>query len=138
VKKRHLFVLDRASRLLRVGLYDLSPGLLGKGNFAIVRLGIHKVTCTKVAVKIVEKGILDPENLKKIYREIKIMQKLYHPSIIRLFQVMETESMIYIVTEYASKGDIFDYLVSLFILIISLLCQDGNFDFFNNSSGLLG
>jgi hypothetical protein len=103
---------DRASRLLRVGLYDLSPGLLGKGNFAIVRQGIHRITSTKVAVKIVEKNTLDPENLKKIYREIKIMRKLHHPSIIRLFQVLETEAMIYIVTEHASKGDIFDYLVS--------------------------
>ena len=27
------------------------------------------------------------------------------------YQVMESDSMIYIVTEYAAKGDIFDYLV---------------------------
>jgi serine/threonine protein kinase len=107
------YFLELASRLVRVGLYDLSPGLLGKGNFAIVRQGIHRVTCTKVAVKIVEKDNLDPESLKKIYREIKIMRKLYHPSIIKLFQVMETEAMIYIVTEFASKGDIFDYLVNI-------------------------
>jgi len=98
----------------------LSPGLLGKGNFAVVRLGIHRLTCTKVAVKIVDKSILDPENLKKIYREIKIMRTLYHPSIIRLFQVMETEAMIYIVTEYASKGDVFDFLVQLFHLFFNM------------------
>jgi serine/threonine protein kinase len=104
---------DRAARLLRVGLYDLSPGLLGKGNFAIVRLGIHRLTRTKVAVKIVDKNALDTENLKKISREIEIMRNLFHPSIIRLYQVMETESMIYIITEFASKGDIFDYLVRL-------------------------
>jgi serine/threonine protein kinase len=112
---------DRAARLLRVGLYDLSPGLLGKGNFAIVRLGIHRLTRTKVAVKIVDKNVLDPENLKKISREIEIMRNLFHPSIIRLYQVMETESMIYIVTEFASKGDIFDYLVNLFISTITLM-----------------
>lgn len=102
---------DRAARLLRVGLYDLNPGLLGKGNFAVVRLGIHRLTRTKVAVKIVDKNNLEAENLKKIWREIDIMRNLFHPSIIRLFQVMETDAMIYIVTEYASKGDIFDYLV---------------------------
>lgn len=105
---------DRAARLLRVGLYDLSPGLLGKGNFAVVRLGIHRLTRTKVAVKIVDKNNLDSDNLRKIAREIEIMRSLFHPSIIRLYQVMETESMIYIVTEFASKGDIFDYLVKLF------------------------
>lgn len=100
----------RAEKLLRVGLYDLER-VLGKGNFALVRLGIHKLTKTKVAVKIVDKNDLDAENLKKIGREIEIMRKMSHPHIIQLYQVMETESMIYIVTEYAANGEIFDHLV---------------------------
>ena len=60
---------NRASRLTRVGLYELSPGLLGKGNFAVVRLGTHRLTKTKVAVKIVDKRELESENLVKISRE---------------------------------------------------------------------
>ena len=100
----------RAEKLLRVGLYDLD-NVLGKGNFAIVRLGVHKLTKTKVAVKIVDKADLDADNLKKISREIEIMRKLSHRHIIQLYQVMETESMIYIVTEYAANGEIFDHLV---------------------------
>ena len=100
----------RAEKLLRVGLYDLD-NVLGKGNFAIVRLGVHKLTKTKVAVKIVDKADLDADNLKKISREIEIMRKLSHSHIIQLYQVMETESMIYIVTEYAANGEIFDHLV---------------------------
>ena len=80
----------KAGRLVRVGLYDLTPGYLGKGNFAIVRLGIHRLTKTSVAVKIVEKSDLDEENLQKISREIEIMRHLNHPSIIRLFQVRPT------------------------------------------------
>ncbi|KAK9509203.1 hypothetical protein O3M35_006567 [Rhynocoris fuscipes] len=37
--------------------------------------------------------------------------KLRHPHIIRLYQVMETEKTIYLVTEYACGGEIFDFLV---------------------------
>ena len=77
----------KAGRLVRVGLYDLTTGYLGKGNFAMVRLGIHRLTKTSVAVKIVEKADLDEENLQKISREVEIMRRLNHPSIIRLFQV---------------------------------------------------
>ena len=78
----------RASKLCRVGLYDLVPGPpLGKGNFAVVRLGIHRLTKTKVAVKIVDKGDLEDDNLQKITREIEIMRRLSHPAIIRLHQV---------------------------------------------------
>ncbi len=102
--------LRRAEKLLRVGLYDLEK-ILGRGNFAIVRLGIHKLTKTKVAVKIVDKSDLDAENLKKISREIDIMRKLSHRCVIQLYQVMESDSMIYIVTEYAANGEIFDHLV---------------------------
>uniref|UniRef100_A0AAX7SR56 non-specific serine/threonine protein kinase n=1 Tax=Astatotilapia calliptera TaxID=8154 RepID=A0AAX7SR56_ASTCA len=66
----------------------------------------------RVAIKIVDKTQLDEENLKKIFREVQIMKLLKHPHIIRLYQVMETERMIYLVTEYASGGEIFDHLVA--------------------------
>uniref|UniRef100_A0A8C6XRD4 non-specific serine/threonine protein kinase n=1 Tax=Naja naja TaxID=35670 RepID=A0A8C6XRD4_NAJNA len=66
----------------------------------------------RVAIKIIDKTQLDEENLKKIFREVQIMKMLCHPHIIRLYQVMETERMIYLVTEYASGGEIFDHLVA--------------------------
>ena len=77
----------RAERLLRVGLYDLEK-TLGKGNFALVRLGLHRLTKTKVAVKIVDKTDLDDDNQRKIFREIDIMRQLSHPNVIQLYQVM--------------------------------------------------
>ena len=61
----------------------------------------------QVAIKIIDKTQLDEENLQKIFREIQIMKLLRHPHIIRLYQVMETDRMIYLVTEYASGGEIF-------------------------------
>uniref|UniRef100_A0A672LG49 non-specific serine/threonine protein kinase n=1 Tax=Sinocyclocheilus grahami TaxID=75366 RepID=A0A672LG49_SINGR len=85
---------------------------IGKGNFAVVKLATHMITRAKVAIKIVDKTQLDDENLKKIFREVQIMKMLRHPHIIRLYQVMETERLIYLVTEYASGGEIFDHLVA--------------------------
>ncbi|XP_031752275.1 probable serine/threonine-protein kinase SIK1B [Xenopus tropicalis] len=99
------------NRPLRVGFYDIKE-TLGKGNFAVVKLAQHRVTNTQVAIKIIDKTRLDPGNLEKIYREIEIMKKLKHPHIIRLYQVMETKDMIYIVTEYAKNGELFDYLTA--------------------------
>ncbi|XP_069802474.1 serine/threonine-protein kinase SIK2-like [Dendropsophus ebraccatus] len=98
-------------RPLRVGFYDIE-GTLGKGNFAVVKLARHRVTNTQVAIKIIDKTRLDCANLEKIYREIQIMKRLRHPHIIRLYQVMETKDMIYIVTEYARNGELFDYLTA--------------------------
>lgn len=64
-----------------------------------------------MAIKIIDKTKLNEENLAKIFREVHIMKRLRHPNIIRLYQVMETEKMIYLVTEYAPGGEIFDHLV---------------------------
>ncbi|XP_050415171.1 serine/threonine-protein kinase SIK3 isoform X2 [Patella vulgata] len=100
-----------ASGPVRVGYYEMER-TIGKGNFAVVKLATHIVTKTKVAIKIIDKSQLDEDNLKKIYREIQIMKLLKHPHIIRLYQVMETERMLYLVTEYASGGEIFDHLVA--------------------------
>lgn len=98
-------------RPLQVGFYEIIK-TLGKGNFAVVKLARHKVTKTQVAIKIIDKTRLDPSNLEKIYREVQIMKLLNHPHIIKLYQVMETKDMLYIVTEYAKNGEMFDYLTS--------------------------
>ncbi|XP_028319807.1 serine/threonine-protein kinase SIK2 isoform X4 [Gouania willdenowi] len=94
---------------VRVGFYDIER-TLGKGNFAVVKLARHRITKTEVAIKIIDKTQLDAVNLEKVYREVQIMKMLDHPHIIKLYQVMETKNMLYLVTEYAKNGEIFDYL----------------------------
>uniref|UniRef100_A0A673YPH2 non-specific serine/threonine protein kinase n=1 Tax=Salmo trutta TaxID=8032 RepID=A0A673YPH2_SALTR len=94
---------------VRVGFYDIER-TLGKGNFAVVKLARHRITKTEVAIKIIDKSQLDAVNLEKIYREVQIMKMLDHPHIIKLYQVMETKNMLYLVTEFAKNGEIFDYL----------------------------
>ena len=60
-----------------------------------------------MAIKIIDKNKLDRANLEKVYREVEVMKLLDHPNIIKLFQVMTTKNMIYIVSEYAPSGEIF-------------------------------
>ncbi|KAL0809447.1 hypothetical protein ABMA28_011625 [Loxostege sticticalis] len=106
-KSKH-FPIDQ---LVCVGNYELEK-TIGTGNFAVVKLATHVITKTKVAIKIIDKSRLDEDNLKKTFREIAIMKRLRHPHIVRLYQVMESTHTIYLVTEYAPNGEIFDHLVS--------------------------
>lgn len=56
-----------------------------------------------MAIKIIDKTQLDPTNLEKVYREVEIMKQLEHPHIVKLYQVMETKNMIYMVRRNARK-----------------------------------
>jgi 5'-AMP-activated protein kinase catalytic alpha subunit len=46
-----------------------------------------------------------------VRRELKIMQLVMHPHIVRLYEIIETYSDIYVVMEYVESGDLFDYIV---------------------------
>uniref|UniRef100_A0A3B1JDQ3 non-specific serine/threonine protein kinase n=1 Tax=Astyanax mexicanus TaxID=7994 RepID=A0A3B1JDQ3_ASTMX len=108
---------------VRVGFYDIER-TLGKGNFAVVKLAKHRITKSEVAIKIIDKTQLDAANLEKIYREVEIMKLLDHPHIIKLYQVMETKNMLYLVTEYAKNGEIFGEW--LFLLLHASLYLSGH------------
>ncbi|XP_066840747.1 MAP/microtubule affinity-regulating kinase 4 isoform X1 [Anser cygnoides] len=94
-----------------VGNYRLLR-TIGKGNFAKVKLARHVLTGKEVAIKIIDKTQLNPTSLQKLFREVRIMKGLNHPNIVKLFEVIETEKTLYLVMEYASAGEVFDYLVS--------------------------
>ena len=96
---------SKAGLLTRIGNYELQQGYLGKGTFAVVRLGVHEPTKTNVAVKIVDKA-----DFEENFHEIPILRHLDHPYIIDLIEVLETKDMFCIVTEYACKGDMLTYL----------------------------
>ncbi|CDW53317.1 serine:threonine protein kinase MARK2 [Trichuris trichiura] len=85
---------------------------IGKGNFAKVKLAKHLPTGREVAIKIIDKTQLNPGSLQKLFREVRIMKMLNHPNIVKLYQVIETEYTLYLVMEYASGGEVFDYLVA--------------------------
>ncbi|XP_067682248.1 serine/threonine-protein kinase MARK2-like isoform X36 [Haliotis asinina] len=94
-----------------IGKYRLIK-TIGKGNFAKVKLAKHVPTGREVAIKIIDKTQLNPSSLQKLFREVRIMKWLDHPNIVKLFEVIETEKTLYLVIEYASGGEVFDYLVA--------------------------
>lgn len=94
-----------------LGRYKLIK-TIGKGNFAKVKLAKHIATLKEVAIKIIDKTVLNPSSLKKLFREVTIMKMLDHPNIVKLYEVIDSQRTLYLVMEYASGGEVFDYLVA--------------------------
>jgi serine/threonine protein kinase len=91
---------------------------IGKGTFGKVKLGTHIPTDEKVAIKILEKDrISDSSDMERISREIHILKQIRHPNIIQLYevspsQIIETAKELYLIMEFASGGELFDYIVA--------------------------
>ena len=96
----------------RLGHYTMGKAL-GKGTFGKVKLAVHTLTNEKVAIKILEKSrIKDKKDIERISREIKILKKVRHPNVIQLYEIIETETELFLIMEFCQNGELFDYIVS--------------------------
>ena len=85
---------------------------LGEGTFGVVRVATHYLTGEKVAVKILDKKkILEETDKTRLEREIKLMKILRHPNIVHLYSVIQTTQFIYLIMEYVSGKELFDYII---------------------------
>lgn len=75
------------------------------GAYGKVRMGVHRLTGTRVAIKQIPKAMS-----ASLTREIHHHRQLHHPHVTQLYEVIATENNIWLVTELCSGGELFDYL----------------------------
>lgn len=99
-----------STKLKAVGNYTLGR-TIGEGTFGKVRMATHRLTGTKVAIKQVPKA-----HSASLTREIHHHRRLHHGNVMKLYEVLATESNIWMVSELCSGGELYDYLVEQEIL----------------------
>ena len=86
---------------------------IGQGAYATVHIGVHKRYNKKVALKIyLKEKMKDLQRKKSVRREIKLMKRLDHPNIAKLYDTVETESKVILVMEYVGGGSTHGFLKS--------------------------
>ncbi|TGO54150.1 hypothetical protein BOTNAR_0276g00100 [Botryotinia narcissicola] len=103
----HELLEEFSSKELRsVGNYTLGR-LIGKGSFGKVYLASHKLLhSSKVVLKSANK---DDSNLA---REIHHHRQFLHPHIARLYEVIVTENLVWLVLEYCPGDELYNYLLA--------------------------
>ncbi|XP_076449027.1 uncharacterized protein LOC143285548 isoform X2 [Babylonia areolata] len=92
------------------GLYDLEE-TIGRGHFAVVKLARHVFTGEKVAVKVIDKTKLDEVSRSHLFQEVRCMKLVQHPNVVRLYEVIDTQTKLYLILELGDGGDMYDYIM---------------------------
>lgn len=104
---------SRREKQIKFGDYILG-NTIGEGEFGKVKLGWKQEGGVQVAIKLIKKDALggNPTRMAKIKREVNILRQLNHPNIVQLHKMEESEHHYGIVLEYASGGELFDYILN--------------------------
>jgi len=85
---------------------------LGTGSFAVVKRIVRNSDKEQFAVKTIRKNKLNKEELAVVHDEVEIMQRVEHKHCVRLFEIYETSSKLYMVMEILTGGELFDRIVA--------------------------
>ena len=100
-----------SSRYLDEYQIEEDSSLLGTGGYAEVRRAKHKKTGQLVAIKIYEKfRLLESQVKANLVKEIKVLGKLNHPNIVRLYESIDTYSNVYLITEFLEGTPLNEYI----------------------------
>ncbi|KAL6827799.1 hypothetical protein V8C40DRAFT_286735 [Trichoderma camerunense] len=123
---------SRRNYKTHIGPWQLGK-TLGKGSSARVRLCRHNITKQLAAVKIVNRRmayLVQDSSLAalskwdsslpevngemrvpvSIEREVAILKLIEHPNIMKLYDIWENRSEIYLILEYIDQGDLFTFI----------------------------
>ncbi|XP_006753367.1 PREDICTED: aurora kinase C [Myotis davidii] len=97
-------------RSLTIDDFDIGRPL-GKGKFGNVYLARLRDSHFIVALKVLFKSQLEKEGMEhQLRREIEIQAHLQHPNILRLYNYFHDERRVYLILEYAPRGELYKEL----------------------------
>lgn len=105
--QKSTMILKNEKKITEV--YDMEESKLGSGSYGTVHKAIHRVTGNERAIKVIPKEKI--KNMERFKTEVKILQTLDHPNVIKLYEYFEDEKSVYLAMEVCSGGELFDRII---------------------------
>ncbi|CAH0515739.1 unnamed protein product [Peronospora belbahrii] len=84
---------------------------LGAGTFSVVREATHKTTGERFAIECLERSQLTADDLQALVAEVKLLRKMQHPHMVKLYDVFQVEKYFFRVIEFMAGGELFEQIV---------------------------
>ena len=92
--------------MIKLGSYTIEK-LLGEGSFGKVHLTKKEGDSKKYATKEIDREEIDSSEAKKyLINEIRILQSLNHPNIVKFVDIKKTKKHYYIMMEFCNGGEL--------------------------------
>jgi len=102
------FIVESQDMKVFMDKYQMEDGTLGVGAFGRVRQATLRANGEARAIKIIDKLSLDDQFRVRLRSEIDILKNLNHPNIVRLYEVYENRTSLYLVMEVCDGVELFD------------------------------
>jgi aurora kinase len=100
----------QSAKTFHLGMFEIGKPL-GKGKFGRVYLARERSTGFVCALKVLHKSELQQGRVEKqVRREIEIQSNLAHPNILRLYGHFHDSKRIFLILEFAGKGELYKHL----------------------------
>jgi calcium-dependent protein kinase len=90
-------------------VYHFEKKELGRGTYGVVHKVQHRTNKDWRACKKIERKKI--KNWERFQTEVKILQTLDHPNVIKLYEYFEDEKNVYLITELCTGGELFDLII---------------------------
>ena len=84
--------------------------IISQGRYGTIRVGYHKIKKRFVAIKIINKKSISKTDMENIRNQIDILKMATDEFVLKLLDIIENESYLYIMTELCKGGDLYSYL----------------------------
>ena len=93
-----------------IGPYEFIE-IIGQGSFSTVFLVNHKSKDIKFACKAVSRQLLEKScMIERFERELRLLQTFNHPNIVKLFDIIYNDEIIFLIMENCPNGELFQLI----------------------------
>jgi calcium/calmodulin-dependent protein kinase I len=89
--------------------YEITDEVLGEGFFAVVKLGYDKESRERVAIKLINKELVERE--ETLDNEIDILRSIDHPNVVSMRAIFDTDDILFIVMDLMEGGELYNEIV---------------------------